>query len=178
MFTSTLYMIILCSILTCLRNIPPTEMESKSLRTKTTLVFVHIFCMTMACYTFVRHNTYCEDGSKHFGLIHLLLNYLLTGISKLIVSQILFLSVHAVCTHGIYGHRDEHELSHDCVLGLLWSCAHYRSVLWGWLWYYWRLPMIIFVLLKVVCSCCVCVLLFIVLVPFQLIFHFYISVKW
>lgn len=64
MVCSELYMVIMCLLLHRCRNIPATLLESKSLRVKVTLVLVNLVSFALAGYTFVRHNAYCEEGSK------------------------------------------------------------------------------------------------------------------
>lgn len=64
MVCSELYMVIMCLLLHRCRNIPATSIESKSLRVKVTLVLVNLVSFGLAGYTFIRHNAYCEEGSK------------------------------------------------------------------------------------------------------------------
>jgi hypothetical protein len=57
-------MVIMCLLLYRSRNIPATFLENKSLRVKTQLVLVNLVSFALAGYAFVRHNAYCEEGSK------------------------------------------------------------------------------------------------------------------
>jgi len=59
---SSAYQLMLCGLLFLYRNIPPTSLETKSLKAKWSLVTINLSCVGLACYAFVRHNAYCEEG--------------------------------------------------------------------------------------------------------------------
>ncbi|XP_046388823.1 post-GPI attachment to proteins factor 2-like [Ischnura elegans] len=60
MVTSEVYMSLTCYLLRSARNIPPSNVESLSLRMKWKLVAVNVISFLAAAYLFVRHNMYCE----------------------------------------------------------------------------------------------------------------------
>ena len=47
------------------RRYKRSRLETKSLRLKTRLCIFNICCFSLASYFFIRHNTYCEPGSKY-----------------------------------------------------------------------------------------------------------------
>lgn len=57
-------MLIVCALLYRSRNIPATSLETKSLKVKWRLVCINLSSFALAGYAFVRHNAYCEAGSK------------------------------------------------------------------------------------------------------------------
>lgn len=65
MATSELYMLLTCIILKYYRkNAAMDKFEVFSLRMKTRLLIVNAISFTTAGYFFLRHNKYCEPGSK------------------------------------------------------------------------------------------------------------------
>ena len=122
MIFSTLYMLLLCQLLRSHRNIPSTFLESKSLRVKWILVIINLSCFVLACYVFIRHNTYCEEGSMSA--------FIFKTYSEICVSTLCtFSSVYDICPSGVLRHLIQHGLSYDVVLGFLWPSSNNWSVL-------------------------------------------------
>lgn len=65
MAASELYMLITCYILKYERkSTSGDQLQAYSLKIKTRLLVVNVISFTIAGYFFVRHNKYCEPGSK------------------------------------------------------------------------------------------------------------------
>jgi hypothetical protein len=59
---SEFYMVIYCLLLKHCRNIPPTHLESRSLRLKWKLMIANISCAVLSALVYARHVTKCEEG--------------------------------------------------------------------------------------------------------------------
>jgi len=60
MITSELYMALTCYLMKKKRMIPPSNVESRSLRYKIQLIVINMTSFAAAGYFFIRHNRYCE----------------------------------------------------------------------------------------------------------------------
>ncbi|KAG8223591.1 hypothetical protein J437_LFUL004112 [Ladona fulva] len=67
MVTSEIYMMLTCYLLKKKRSIPPSNIESLSLRVKWKLLLINMTSFITAGYLFLRHNWYCEPwGESYF----------------------------------------------------------------------------------------------------------------
>ena len=115
MLSSELYMLLLCGLLKSSRSTPPSELEVTSLQVKWRLAAANLLSFLLAGYVFIRHNTYCEEGSKYCNYKSLTLgSYCDSKAVVLICSSVLHFR-----SSGVHRRANKYGIPYDCFMGLL-----------------------------------------------------------